>query len=57
MCSDLGLLVTMRWSKTNQFGQRSVQIPLPKIPGSALYPWFLLIIIPQVSSFGSYSVV
>ena len=39
VCGDLGLLVTLRWSKTNQFGQRSVQIPLPKIHGSVLCPW------------------
>lgn len=32
------LLVTMKWSKTNQFGQRILQTPLIKIPHSALCP-------------------
>ena len=32
------LLVIMRWSKTNQFGQRVLKIPLLRIPGSVLCP-------------------
>ena len=32
------LLVTMKWSKTNQFGARVLQIPLIKIPHSPLCP-------------------
>ena len=32
------LLVIMRWSKTNQFGQRVLKIPLLRIPGSILCP-------------------
>ena len=33
-----GALVTIRWSKTIQFRERVVQIPLPLIPDSPLYP-------------------
>ena len=32
------LLVTMKWSKTNQFGARVLQIPFIKIPHSPLCP-------------------
>lgn len=32
------LVVSMRWSKTNQFGQRVLQIPLLEISGSVLCP-------------------
>lgn len=32
------LIVTMRWSKTNQFGQRVLKNPLLEIPGSILCP-------------------
>lgn len=32
------LLVTMKWSKTNQFGERVLQIPLIKISHSPLCP-------------------
>lgn len=32
------LVVTMRWSKTNQFGQRILRNPLLEIPGSVLCP-------------------
>ena len=32
------LIITMRWSKTNQFGQRILQIPLLPIQGSVLCP-------------------
>lgn len=32
------LVVQLRWSKTNQFQQRVVEIPLPKIPQSILCP-------------------
>lgn len=39
VCSDLGLLITMKWSKTNQFGRKHVQIPLPRVRGSVLCPW------------------
>jgi hypothetical protein len=33
------LLVTIKWSKTNQFGQRRLQIPVLAIPGSVLCPY------------------
>ena len=33
-----GILLTIRWSKTIQFREREVQIPLPRIPGSPLCP-------------------
>jgi len=33
-----GMLITIRWSKTIQFRERVVEIPLPRIPGSALCP-------------------
>lgn len=33
-----GLLVTFRWSKTNQFGGRTHVVPILAIPGSALCP-------------------
>ena len=33
-----GALVTIRWSKTIQFRERVVQIPLPVIPDSPLCP-------------------
>lgn len=33
-----GTLVTIRWSKTIQFRERVVEIPLPRIPGSTLCP-------------------
>lgn len=33
-----GALVTIRWSKTIQFRERVVQLPLPLIPGSVLCP-------------------
>ena len=33
-----GALVTIRWSKTIQFRERVVDIPLPRIPGSLLFP-------------------
>ena len=33
-----GILLTMRWSKTIQFCERVVCIPLPQIPGSSLCP-------------------
>ena len=33
-----GLTVTFRWTKTIQFGQRNLQIPLIPIPGSCLCP-------------------
>ena len=33
-----GSLVTIRWSKTIQFRERVVQLPLPAIPGSPLCP-------------------
>lgn len=32
------LLVFVKWSKTNQFGNRLVKIPLTAIPGSILCP-------------------
>ena len=32
-----GTLVTVRWSKTIQFHERLVEIPLPRIPGSPIY--------------------
>ena len=35
---DNGLLVTITWSKTNQFGERILQVPLPRIRGSPLCP-------------------
>ncbi len=34
-----GLLVTFRWTKTIQFGQRKLQIPILSIPNSKLCPW------------------
>ena len=33
-----GLLITIRWSKTDQFRERVVEIPLPNIPGSKFCP-------------------
>ena len=33
-----GILLTVKWSKTIQFRERSVQIPLPRIPGSIFCP-------------------
>ena len=39
LVGDAGLLITLKWSKTNQLGKRAVQIPVPKIPGSVLCPW------------------
>ena len=33
------LIVTIKWSKTIQFGQRILQIPLIKIPDSVLCPY------------------
>lgn len=33
-----GMLLTIRWSKTIQFRERVVQIPLPRIPNSPLCP-------------------
>ena len=33
-----GILLTIRWSKTIQFRERVVQIPLPRIPNSPLCP-------------------
>ena len=35
---DRGMLLTIRWSKTIQFRERVVQIPLPRIPDSPLCP-------------------
>ena len=35
---DDGLLVNITWSKTNQFGARLLQVPIPSIPGSVLCP-------------------
>ena len=32
------LIVTMKWSKTNHFGQRLLQIPLIGVPNSNLCP-------------------
>lgn len=32
------LLITLKWSKTNQFGHRSHQVPLLALPGSPLCP-------------------
>ena len=37
-CST-GILVLLRWSKTNQFGRRVVSIPLLRLPGSIFCPW------------------
>ena len=34
-----GVLITIRWSKTIQFRERVVQLPLPFIPGSPLCPF------------------
>jgi len=36
--SEKGLLVLIRWSKTLQFGERHLLIPLLEIPGSVLCP-------------------
>ena len=36
--SDNGLVITFRWTKTIQCGQRLLQLPIPKIPGSLLCP-------------------
>ena len=36
--TDSGLLVSLFWSKTNQFGSRVLQVPLPTIPNSLLCP-------------------
>ena len=33
-----GLLVTFKWSKTNQFGKRAHVVPIPAIPNSVLCP-------------------
>ena len=33
-----GVLITIRWSKTIQFRERIVEIPLPRIPRSKLCP-------------------
>ena len=33
-----GILVTFGWSKTNQFGKRTVLIPIPSIDNSILCP-------------------
>ena len=33
-----GLLIQFRWSKTNQFGARVLQVPVLSIPGSTLCP-------------------
>lgn len=33
-----GLLVTITWSKTNQFGRRILRVPVARIPGSVLCP-------------------
>ena len=33
-----GMLITIRWSKTIQFRERVVEIPLPRIPNSKLCP-------------------
>ena len=37
-----GTLITIRWSKTIQFRERIVEIPLPHIPNSALCPTFAI---------------
>ena len=34
-----GVLLTVRWSKTIQFRERVVVIPLPRVPGSPLCPY------------------
>lgn len=33
-----GLCLTLKWSKTNQYGERSLQIPIAEIPGDILDP-------------------
>ena len=38
LVGDNGLLVTFKWSKTNQFGKRAHVIPIVAIPGSPLCP-------------------
>ncbi|XP_035676227.1 integrase/recombinase xerD homolog [Branchiostoma floridae] len=35
---DWGAIITVRWSKTIQFKERTLQIPIPRIPGSPLCP-------------------
>ena len=35
---DFGLLISISWSKTNQFGRRILKIPVLSIPGSPLCP-------------------
>ena len=38
ICDNI-LVVNIKWSKTNQFGERMLQIPLVEIPGSDLCPF------------------
>jgi hypothetical protein len=37
-CNSFGLIVRIKWSKTIQFGERILSIPLTAIPGSVLCP-------------------
>ena len=36
--NESGLIVVFRWSKTNQFGERIIQVPITAIPNSPLCP-------------------
>ena len=38
LVGDKGLLVNLRWSKTNQFGEKVLQVPVLALPGSVLCP-------------------
>jgi hypothetical protein len=35
---DVGLIVVLKWSKTNQYGQRRLRIPIVSVPNSPLCP-------------------
>ena len=37
-CTDYGLFVNVHWTKTIQFGQRELVVPICSIPGSRLCP-------------------
>ena len=54
-----GLLITIKWSKTNQFGSQSLVVPISSFPGSPLCPLQayqrLLSTFPATSSLPAFS--
>ena len=50
-----GVLITIRWSKTIQFRERIVEIPLPRIPRSKLCPTAVIVNALRLTALGSTS--